>query len=140
MDAAIKAQWIRALRSGEYQQGRGWLTTVTSDGTERDCCLGVLCKLARDAGVSFSVELKAGMHGGPNKMVYGGEHYSLPREVQEWARLSKNDPAVTVDGADSCLSECNDGRDQGEAVDGSAWTAIAAMDFDAIADLIESQL
>ena len=38
MDPALKAKWVEALRSGEYEQGRG---ALLRDG--RYCCLGVLC-------------------------------------------------------------------------------------------------
>jgi len=38
MDAKLKADWVAALRSGDYQQGRDCLL---SDGAF--CCLGVLC-------------------------------------------------------------------------------------------------
>jgi hypothetical protein len=41
MDRKYKAEWLKALRSGEYQQARGKLY----DGTGY-CCLGVLCKVA----------------------------------------------------------------------------------------------
>lgn len=41
MDTELKAKWVAALRSGEYQQARGTLF----DG-EGYCCLGVLCKVA----------------------------------------------------------------------------------------------
>lgn len=40
MDAKIKADWLAALRSGEYKQGIGRLR---QDG--KFCCLGVLCDL-----------------------------------------------------------------------------------------------
>lgn len=36
MDANLKAKWIEALRSGEYEQGRG---SLKCDG--KFCCLGV---------------------------------------------------------------------------------------------------
>jgi hypothetical protein len=38
MDANLKAKWIDALRSGEYQQGRCQLRT----SEEEFCCLGVV--------------------------------------------------------------------------------------------------
>ena len=41
MDAKLKADWIAALRSGEFKQTRGRMF----DG-EGYCCLGVLCKVA----------------------------------------------------------------------------------------------
>ena len=42
---------VAALRSGEFTQGERRLTTIEPDGTERDCCLGVACKLAMADGV-----------------------------------------------------------------------------------------
>lgn len=41
MNAALKAKWVDALRSGDYQQGEMFLRR---DG--KHCCLGVLCELA----------------------------------------------------------------------------------------------
>lgn len=40
MDAQLKAKWIEALRSGEYEQGKH---LFEADGAF--CCLGVLCKV-----------------------------------------------------------------------------------------------
>ena len=39
MKEDIKEKWIKALRSGDYEQGRNFLRTA-ADGY---CCLGVLC-------------------------------------------------------------------------------------------------
>lgn len=43
MDAAIKAKWTEALRSGEFKQGRRQLYSPLRDTY---CCLGVLCRVA----------------------------------------------------------------------------------------------
>jgi hypothetical protein len=67
MDPELKAKWVAALRSGEYQQTTGQLRK--RDGY---CCLGVLCaaiaadydpgngflpmKFADEAGISGKVE------------------------------------------------------------------------------------
>ena len=40
MDTELKKKWVAALRSGQYQQGKGYLK---KDG--RYCCLGVLCSV-----------------------------------------------------------------------------------------------
>ena len=40
MKKDIADRWVKALRSGEYKQGRGFLKVK-----ERYCCLGVLCDL-----------------------------------------------------------------------------------------------
>lgn len=47
MDAAIKAKWLEALRSGDYRQGTGHLRSVSNDTY---CCLGVLCDIADPEG------------------------------------------------------------------------------------------
>lgn len=41
MDAKLKADWVKALRSGEYKQARFRLKTEGGF-----CCLGVLCEVA----------------------------------------------------------------------------------------------
>lgn len=45
MDKNIKEKWITALRSGNFKQGRGALRSQAEDGSERFCCLGVLCEV-----------------------------------------------------------------------------------------------
>lgn len=50
MDSAKKAEWVAALRSGFYVQGRGTLRKVTPDGVTRHCCLGVLCDISPEVG------------------------------------------------------------------------------------------
>lgn len=53
MNKQLKAKWIKALRSGEYQQGRNHLYKEyrLKDGksVHRFCCLGVLEHIANDA-------------------------------------------------------------------------------------------
>lgn len=41
MDKEIQDKWVKALRSGKYQQGRRALRTTDN----KYCCLGVLCDL-----------------------------------------------------------------------------------------------
>ena len=41
MKKQIKEKWVKALRSGSYQQGRHQLACASDDGVEF-CCLGVL--------------------------------------------------------------------------------------------------
>lgn len=44
MDTELKNNWIQALRSGKYKQGRSFLKQEASNNTYH-CCLGVLCEL-----------------------------------------------------------------------------------------------
>lgn len=41
MDVKLKADWIAALRSGKYRQGR-----IYFEKNNSFCCLGVLCKIS----------------------------------------------------------------------------------------------
>jgi hypothetical protein len=87
MDAKIKADWIKALRSGEYEQGMGKLQV---DG--KFCCLGVLCELAPNVHrVSTTVS---------GIVVYGSgtsdnreENYP-PTAAWLWAGWVEKDPFV----------------------------------------------
>lgn len=45
MNPEIKQNWLEALRSGKYQQGRGCLKQGN-----KYCCLGVLCDTVSSSG------------------------------------------------------------------------------------------
>lgn len=47
MNKKTKAKWVKALRSGKYQQGRGALkrTLLENNTTYEYCCLGVACDI-----------------------------------------------------------------------------------------------
>lgn len=45
MKPEIKEKWVKALRSGEYKQGRRSLRTKLPDGSCQHCCLGVLMEI-----------------------------------------------------------------------------------------------
>lgn len=135
----IKADWLAALRSGEYSQTKGAL----KDGIGY-CCLGVLCDLAEKAGVAEFVAREV-----PNE--YGPEHEPeirtgyvekgddtpypdnelLPHYVRDWAGMDDINPYVTS-GMDEyggtirhTLADLNDDHDK---------------DFTEIAAYIEEQI
>jgi hypothetical protein len=76
MNKRMKKKWVTALRSGEYEQGKDHLVTVDQDGTERFCCLGVLCNLSTEAGYGEWSE----MNGVPE---FQGETGVFPRDVAD---------------------------------------------------------
>jgi hypothetical protein len=138
----IKAQWVAALRSGEFEQGKTALKT--NEGSY--CCLGVLCELAVREGVAVAVpsigeaavfyEHSTNYFGpGPDWDSDGMESGLLPEVVQKWAGLLDSNPNVRhqlpqddqVPGLNeiSCLADLNDNRD---------------LSFEAIAAIIEEQL
>lgn len=124
MNQEIKARWVAALRSGDYQQGFTALCTLGGSGGEAYCCLGVLSDLAVQDGVIIKVRASA-----MTKMRFGGEgeagslNYLVP-QVTTWAGLSSLNPFVTIDEKTGHLSNFND----------------AGYTFDKIADAIEKQL
>lgn len=94
MNGEVKAKWIAALRSGEYEQGRNFLREEGSY-----CCLGVLCELhAKETGNEWTIG-----------ELYLGEKYFLPAEVQKWAGIDDRNPCFAdKDGHASFLSDLND--------------------------------
>jgi hypothetical protein len=46
----IKAEWVAALRSGDYNQGQRRLVTLQEGVAPKYCCLGVLCHLIEEKG------------------------------------------------------------------------------------------
>lgn len=130
MNPEIKADWVKSLRSGEYQQGVGALR-LTFDRERRFCCLGVLADRAVLAGV---VPGWQGHDSSPEASIYG-EWQVLPEAVGAWAGLWDTNPLVRVakpsedypwtwSERTESLAELND--------DG--------LTFAEIADLIEEQL
>jgi len=119
MNQEIKERWVRALRSGEYKQGNEYLHSG-----DAYCCLGVLCELAVDAGVTKPVT-----NHGLTVSYYGVDENEsavhLPPEVMKWAGLSYNTgDAVTINKYRRVLAGHND----------------AGISFEEIADAIEAQL
>jgi hypothetical protein len=50
----LKAKWVKALRSGDYEQGHGCLR----DSAGGYCCLGVLAEVAGERSVSSGGALR----------------------------------------------------------------------------------
>ncbi|HWG97181.1 MAG TPA: hypothetical protein VN647_08875 [Nitrospira sp.] len=65
--------WVRALRSGKYQQGKGRLRKGDSY-----CCLGVACELAKRKRV-----IKR----------FVGNRSNLPQKVKKWLGLRSEEGA-----------------------------------------------
>jgi hypothetical protein len=112
MNPDVKAQWVAALRSGEYKQGRGRLGYHDGDD-DRMCCLGVLSHLAHQAEVCDQEVDEDG------EFTYSGSINYLPYRVVDWAELDTHNPGVLED--ENNLANLND----------------AGFTFDQIADLIE---
>lgn len=91
MKPEIKAKWVAALRSGQFNQGMGALRRGDSY-----CCLGVLCHLAVEEGV-IPGPIAGTFHPDPGMYVYGADAYEgkaayLPHDVVVWAGLDSASP------------------------------------------------
>lgn len=114
MNSEVKKVWVDALRSGNYKQTQG---TLSSQG--EFCCLGVLCDLyikEHECKVEEYTEEKTGRR----CLKYDNEPGVLPEKVMHWAGLKQNNPVVQG----QCLALLND----------------LGRTFPEIADMIEEQL
>jgi hypothetical protein len=114
-------KWIKALRSGDYEQAKSYLHRRADheNPVDRFCCLGVACDLA----VKDGVDIKKETWGSNNYAVvgYDGAQGTLPYKVIDWLGFSVKADGSGVINDDLTLASEND---QG-------------VSFDGIADLIE---
>lgn len=121
MNPEVKAKWLEALRSGEYEQTTGMLRSRDN----KFCCLGVLTDLAiREGVVPQWKPSDAGDY-----YHCAGNYELTPQKVADWAgMMSRNESIFFVEGdgteRDLTLAEMNDG----------------GCSFAEIADAIEDQL
>ena len=90
MKKGWKRKWVKALKSGDYEQGKERLMSKRGGDTAKFCCLGVLCSLVNK-------ESKKGVYyrnGTPNNSVTE----ELPVFVAEKVRLiaKQTDPDDAV--------------------------------------------
>ena len=118
MNAEIKAEWIAALRSGDYKQGRDRLNS--GDGF---CCLGVLCDLHRKRGLGEWLATE-----NTKSLIYATKvdrgACVLPGSVREWSGLNSSVAALDAPDQRGSLAGAND----------------SGVTFGQIADLIEEYL
>lgn len=105
MNAEIKAQWLKDLRSGEYAQTRSALCKL---GKKYDsfCCLGVLADQAVRAGIAKVRERPDDV----GVLAYEDNTSSLQAKILKWAGLPENSPLVDVNfhGNKASLASLND--------------------------------
>jgi len=85
----VFTDWLIALRSGEYNQGKQRLHRVRL-GRDEYCCLGVLCEVSgfeRSYYVAGAISYSSG--GKSSKYVY-------PLPLQEYDNVINNDPLIDI--------------------------------------------
>lgn len=98
-------KWVKALRSGDYEQGKGYLCK-DSEGSKKFCCLGVACDLyiKEEAPYAEWEEDRAEY----NVMGLLESTYVMPTRVMDWLGVESRDPMAFRDGKDEYLSRWND--------------------------------
>lgn len=100
LDPEFKAQWLAALRSGEFKQGKHALCRITPEGDEY-CCLGVAHELIHgpEAWGAPSLLLN-GCHSEKRRSVHGNSGWFTPPGLGEGAKnalAGMNDSGATFD-------------------------------------------
>ena len=95
MNKKIKTKWVKALRSGQYDQTQGYLCEISKKG-DSFCCLGVLCDIyAREdkdrPGFVLPIEEDDWKEGesADEYATYLGSDTSLTQEVLDWAGIDE---------------------------------------------------
>lgn len=118
MDQQVKEQWLKALRSGEYQQ----TSCVLNNGKGGFCCLGVLSDLyAKENGIEWappSNSYKTGL------IMLGADAYPA-YEILDWSRFPVNSNIPDIKDRDDKPLFLTDLNDSGQ------------LNFNQIADIIE---
>lgn len=78
MKKKIMQEWVAALRSGTYEQGKG---ALEKDG--KYCCLGVLCDIAAQKGVCLTRTEEYLS----SQVSYDSSFGVLPNSVKEWSGI-----------------------------------------------------
>lgn len=121
MNPEIKAEWIRRLRSGDYEQGRGSLCR-----NDKYCCLGVLSEIAAERHVTSRGELE---EDGWRWIEFGFETSTLPAEVQDWSLVLTQTGIFMLPGEVAARN--------GRVSMSLAWLNDTGLTFSQIADIIE---
>lgn len=92
MKKDIAKKWVRALRSGKYKQGKGYLKQFTSKNEPRHCCLGVLCELYNDTmkknhKKTLYIEEMQDNSSGTSFVRFDLVDGGLPKVVKKWADI-----------------------------------------------------
>ncbi len=116
MNPEVKVQWVNALRSPDYKQGRNKLVQVNDKGERLYCCLGVLCELAVDAGTAIRMDGSQG-YSGTARGNHDSNNGVPPYTVAQWAGFPATDynvvtnpvvPGLVINGNTVTVAELND--------------------------------
>lgn len=113
MNPEIKALWLAALRSGEYEQGNGQLGYEVDNNQRQFCCLGVLCDLALKSGavaLTETVDSDGNITYASTTQHYGPavDRFYLPEVVMDWSGMPDDRGYLDPDNTEVNLGSKND--------------------------------
>lgn len=122
MKKQIAKKWVKALRSGKYKQGKGYLKQFNSKNEPRHCCLGVLCELydqqmKKNHKKTLYTEEMEDKFSGTSFVRFDLVDGGLPKVVREWADIinplgdfiiSDIDNQGYIYDTKECLADLND--------------------------------
>ena len=98
MRKEVMKKWVKALRSGKFNQGTGTLKQYNSKGQPQHCCLGVLCELYNE---NMKKNHKKTL---PEKICdtyfitkFGTKADTLPTQVKKWAGMKSTEGYWTTE-------------------------------------------
>ena len=103
MKKVIMKKLVKALRSGDYLQGKHRLATVDGYGEHRFCCLGVLCNIMQEETGKLKVKNNGEVY------QFNTESGVLPPAVMEWSGIKDARGAIKYEnGKKNTLTSLND--------------------------------
>lgn len=118
MKKEVAKKWIKALRSGKYKQGKGYLKKFNDKGEPRHCCLGVLCELYNDTmkkNHKKTLETRRitkydSLDGDQEVVIFNGFDTLLPIKVRRWADIKDGLGLFNFNAETEteCLADLND--------------------------------
>src|SRR5271165_690928 len=131
MNKSIKKKWLKALRSGDYKQGRDVLRKVGRDGEDRWCCLGVLCDIIDKKGWDKTPSTNS------TNTAYG--YKVSPRREYHEAECTVPESVAKLAGIDNVFVDCENG-DRTVRAHLESMNDVRKYSFKKIADWIEENL
>jgi hypothetical protein len=91
MNPEIKEEWLKRLRSGDYQQYKGYLKYLNNSKQTCHCCLGVLVEIQIDKGGFLQPEWSEPNNEDENYTFYFNNEKSMTSMIGsstlEWASI-----------------------------------------------------
>jgi hypothetical protein len=99
---------VEALESDRFKQCRKVLEWTGEDGTVRQCCLGVACRVAMIHGLDVTVDLGSGDED-LSATYFDGESSVLPDSVRQWFGFEGHNPLLRMlNGTELAATAVND--------------------------------